>query len=153
MWVWWRQDRRKVKKGGGKTRQITPRCTRRILCAWLLAHPLLPFLPSQPFAGTPAPPGPKSYAFWGIRNRCASCPSSLNSHKNICTCCPVHTFMLAAIQNRHRDPVRVTGQRDPGLDPGLQRLRQERHAIGFSCDPPTLLSCIHPLLLIKTNCF
>lgn len=63
------------------------------------------------------------------------------------------THTLAAIQNRHQDPAGVTGQRDPELDPSPQHLRQERDAIGFSCDPPPPLSLPGPPLLIKTNCF
>lgn len=111
-----------------KTGHIAPHRTRHILCACdrslALSSP-----PLQSSTGTPAPPGPESKAFWGIRNRCASCPSLLLTRTK--------THTLAAIQNRHQDPAGVTGQRDPELDPGPQHLRQERDAIGFSCDPPT----------------
>lgn len=95
---------------------------------------------SQSSTGTPAPPGPESEAFWGIRNRCASCPSFLNTKKHTLSC----THMLAAIQNRHQDAAGVTAQRDPELDLGQQHLRQERDAIGFSCDPPPPLSRPRP---------
>lgn len=94
--------------------------------------------PSQFHIGTPSPPGPESKAFWEIRNRCASCPWSLIAQKHTL----FFTHTLEAIQNRHRDPVGLTGQRDPELDPSPQHLRQEGDAIGFSCDPPAPLCCL-----------
>lgn len=138
-----------------KTRHIVPT---RTVCACDRSLALYsPPSPSQSSTGTPAPPSPESKAFWGIRNRCASCPSSLNSHTekkkkkqhtHILAC----THTLAAFQNQHQDSAGMTGQRDPELDPGSQHLRQERDAIGFSCDPPSPLYCLPPPL-IKTNCF
>lgn len=63
------------------------------------------------------------------------------------------THTLAAIQNRHQDPVGVTGQRDPELDLGPQHLRQERDPIGFSCDPPPPLSCMGPPFSLRQTVF
>lgn len=88
----------------------------------------------------------------GIRNRCAFCPLLLTHTKTHTLSC-THTHMLAAIQNRHQDPAGAPGQRDPRLDPGPQRLRQERDAIGFSCDPPPPLFCVHPPFSLRQTIF